>query len=64
MILDTFERFFDGEIVDSREPIYKVLKHYESNQVGSIRVVTSGNPDIMRDQIKALFLEDIEVEGV
>ncbi|WP_159638244.1 glutamate racemase [Erysipelothrix anatis] len=64
LILDIFEHFFNGDIVDSREPIYKALKHYESNQIGSIRVVTSGNPAIMREQIKALFLEDVEVEGV
>lgn len=65
LVVDSIRKYYKGNIHDSRQPITSFLKDkLETSVKAQRRVVTTGNPQLMVQQIKKLFEIEEVVEGV
>lgn len=64
LVYDNFKKHFSGEILDSRIPIRHLVEAIAESNVAQSKIYTSGNPDILEQQIKNLFNRNEKVRRI
>lgn len=63
IIKDLLQQRYSAQIIDSRAPIRsKIGKSYLESNAG-VHVKTSGDPQVMQEQIQTIFKENVEVKS-